>query len=111
MISGFFSGCEIVDSALQLKQDAETQIAELQQSIEDIQNNIEEKKILLDEKLAQIEAAQKAISDLLGSSEEEDKEQEIQQLKSEALLLQKEVQTLRSAEQERLEDMSEFSIE
>ncbi len=124
-----FSGCETVDSFLQMKDDAIAQVEEIKNNIEEIQTNIEEKKRQLDEKLAQIDAAQKALSDVFGTNEEnnvkttddivkneeiEISEKKIEQLKKEALFLRQKMQELeyeKNAEKIELQDLEEFSVE
>lgn len=110
----FFSGCEAIDSVLQVKEDAMAQVQDIQNNIEEIQKNIEEKKQQLDEKLAQIDAAQKAISDVFETVQGNDQQEEINRLKSQALELQQKMQELQfeeSAEKIELHDLGEFSIE
>jgi len=91
------SGCEAIDSALEIKQNVENQVTEITENINQIQTNIEQKKAELDKKLQELEEAQKALSQLFGNDSPKAKEKEeaiqkeIKSLKEETTEIQQEV--------------------
>ncbi|HID92136.1 TPA: hypothetical protein EYG96_00490 [Candidatus Gracilibacteria bacterium] len=85
-IATFLSGCEAVDSALEIKQNVENQVTDITNNINKIQANLEQKKAELDKKLQELEDAQNALSQLFGNDSLEAKEKEIS--------IKKEIQTL-----------------
>ncbi len=82
----FLSGCEAIDSALEIKQNVENQVTEITNNINKIQANLEQKKTELDKKLKELEEAQNALSQLFGNDSPEAKAQEV--------VIKKEIQTL-----------------
>lgn len=98
------SGCELMDSITQ-KFD---EVKKVQQTVQELQENIEKTKNELDTKLQQITEAQEAISKVFGASAEQ---KEIENLRKQALELQEKLELLEYKNSNHLEDTSEFSIE
>ena len=92
-----FTGCEAIDSALEIKTNVENQVAEITKNINQIQANLEQKKAELDQKLQELEDAQNALAQLFGNNSPEAKEKEasikkeIQELTLETTEIKKEV--------------------
>lgn len=81
-----FSGCEAVDSALEIKANMESQVTEITNNINQIQKNIEQKKAELDKTLQELEDARNSLSQLFNSDSPEAQAQEA--------VIQKEIKTL-----------------
>ncbi len=97
IIATFLSGCEAIDSAIEIKQNVENQVAEITENINQIQANLEKKKAELDKKLQELEDAQNSLSLLFGNDSFETKQQEtkiqkkIQTLQEETTIIQQDV--------------------
>lgn len=117
IVAIWFSGCAMQDGASQIKDNVVSKSEEIQANIETIRENILEKKQLIDEKLEQIAEVEQALSNLLESESSLTSDitggtpQYLASLYSQLHTLEKEVETLKDLEQERLHDSSSFSIE
>jgi len=101
-----FTGCEAIDSALEIKTNVENQVAEITKNINQIQANLEQKKNELDQKLQELEDAQNALSQLFGNNSLEAKEKEVS-IKKEIKELQ---QKTTSIQNEVLEDTQNIEV-
>ncbi len=118
------SGCEAIDSAIEIKTNVENQVTEITNNINQIQANLNNKKEELDKKLQELEDAKKALSQLFGSDSPESNtekaiiQQEIQaltketeEIKNTVLEDSQNIEILQKTKQEELSSSGTFSIE
>lgn len=107
-----FSGCDVLEKMLEIKNNTHAQVSEIENTISKIQENISTKKGQIDEKIEQIQELKTSLDALLGNDtlSIEDKKV-LEQLKEETEILEQAVVDMKDQSTNRINDTSEFSIE